>query len=178
MKIQNTDNFSVSNWKKLKTHEWLHMVYNQPDWAEYWRKGRTCIDLLKDLARCVKLFPRMHLKKCLSLIIWVIDDFPNRNSKIVRWLCIVPEKYRKRFMDFLLWNDSMPNCSKNHIIWICSWYHFIYHWLVASGTAIVSICKCPRNWRDELYTLILWWKFATIRLLLRILCVISFFQLR
>ena len=175
MKIQNTENFSAADWKKLKTYEWLHLVYNQPDLAGYWRRGRSCFDLLKDLAQCVKLFPNMRLKKCLALIIWVIDDFPNRNSKIVSRLCIVPAKYRKRFMDFLLWDDSMPNCSRNYILWICRWYHFIYLWLVASGAVIVSICKCPRNWRDELYTLILWWKFAIIRLLLRILRVVSFF---
>ena len=178
MKIQNTENFSVSDWKKLKTHEWLHLVYNQPDWAGYWRKGRTGIDLLRDLVRCIKLFPRKGTTECFVLIAWAIDDFQYRNSQIVRSLCIVPVKYRKRFMDFLLWYDSMPNCNRNYILWICSWHHFIYRWLGASGAAIVSICKYPRNWRDELYTLILWWKFATIRLLLRILCVISFFLLK
>lgn len=26
MKIQNTDSFSAGDWKKLKKHEWLHLV--------------------------------------------------------------------------------------------------------------------------------------------------------
>ena len=173
MKIRNTDNFSTADWKKLKTHEWLHLVYNQPDLAGYWKKGRTGVDLFKDLTRCVKLCSRIGFTKCLALIICVIDDFQYRNSLIVRSLCILPAKYRKRFMDFLIWNDSMPNCSRNYIIWICSWYHFIYRWLVAGVSVIVSICQHPQNWRSELYTLTLWWRFAIIRLLLGIFMMIT-----